>query len=178
MSTVSLKRLQKEYRDILNNKDLFENRISIGLKKDNEYLNWKATIIGADDTPYKGGIFNLEIEIGNQYPFKPPKVKFLTKIYHPNINSSGDICLDILKHNWSPALTLDKVLLSIQTLLQCPNPDDPLDSTAASLYKSDRVRYDTTVREYVLKYANGEMKDTSVQNNEEYEDGDEDDDEE
>jgi len=153
--SVSNKRLIKEYKDIINSKDLIENRISIGLVKENDYTNWKATIIGADDTPYKGGIFNLEIQITPQYPFKPPKVKFLTKIYHPNINDSGDICLDILKHNWSPALTLDKVLLSIQTLLQCPNPDDPLNPTAASLLKNDNKKYNDTVKSYVLKYANG-----------------------
>jgi len=154
--SVSNKRLMKEYKDILNSEDCMQNRISIGLVKDNDFTNWKATIIGADDTPYKGGVFNLEIQITPQYPFKPPKVRFTTKVYHPNINSSGDICLDILKHNWSPALTLDKVLLSIQMLLQHPNPDDPLDPTAASLYKTDRSKYDATVRQYVLKYANGD----------------------
>lgn len=154
--SVSNKRLMKEYKDILTSEDCMQNRISIGLVKDNDFTNWKATIIGADDTPYKGGIFNLHIEITPQYPFKPPKVKFTTKIYHPNINSSGDICIDILKHNWSPALTLDKVLLSIQMLLQHPNPDDPLDATAASLYKNNRSEYDKKVRDYVLKYANGD----------------------
>lgn len=151
---VSQKRLMKEYKDISSNQKFIENGISIGLVKDNDYTKWKATIIGISGTPYEGGIFNLEIEITDKYPFKPPKVKFLTKLFHPNINSSGDICLDILKHNWSPALTLDKVLLSIQTLLQCPNPDDPLDANAAALYKNDRPKYDRTVREYVLKYAN------------------------
>lgn len=156
---VSHKRLVKEYKDISANKSFIENGISIGLVKDTDYTKWRATIIGAKDTPYNGGIFNLEIEITNSYPFKPPKVKFLTKIYHPNINSAGDICLDILKHNWSPALTLDKVLLSIQTLLQCPNADDPLDPTAASLYKSDRAKYDKTVRDFVMKHANGDTID-------------------
>lgn len=157
--TVSNKRLIKEYKDILSNKDFIENRISIGLVEEDNYTNWKATIIGPDDTPYKGGIFDLLIEITPQYPFKPPKARFLTKIYHPNINNSGDICLDILKHNWSPALTLDKVLLSILMLLQCPNPDDPLDPAAASLYKTDRAKYDRTVRDFVFKYANGEPND-------------------
>lgn len=159
--SVSNKRLIKEYKDILNNKDFIENRISIGLLNEGNYTVWKATIIGPDDTPYKGGIFDLLIEITPQYPFKPPKARFLTKIYHPNINSSGDICLDILKHNWSPALTLDKVLLSILMLLQCPNPDDPLYPDAAVLYKSDREKYNNTVRQYVLKYANGTSQNLS-----------------
>lgn len=152
---VSTKRLMKEYSDIKNNKDFAENRISIDLVNENDFMKWKAIIIGPSDTPYDGGIFDISIEITPQYPFKPPKVKFLNKIYHPNVNDSGDICLDILKHNWSPALTLDKVLLSLIALLQCPNPDDPLDASAAQLYKTDRNKYNKTVRDYVLKYANG-----------------------
>jgi ubiquitin-conjugating enzyme E2 D/E len=160
MSIVSHKRLVKEYKEMQNNPHLIENRISIGLAEEGKYTHWKATLIGPKDTPYMDGIFNLEIEITPSYPFKPPKVRFLTKIYHPNINSSGDICLDILKHNWSPALTLDKLVLSILMLLQCPNPDDPLDPAAASLYKSDRIKYDRTVRNMVLEFANGETKST------------------
>ena len=154
MTTVSHKRLVKEYKDVLNSKELLENRISIGLVDESDFTKWKATIIGADDTPYKGGIFNLEVTITPQYPFKPPIVKFITRVYHPNINSNGDICLDILKHNWSPALTLDKVLLSIQMLLSNPNADDPLDASSAGIYKADKAKFDKTVREYVIKYAN------------------------
>jgi len=153
MSSVANKRLLKEYKDMLNNERLLENHISIGLVNENDLTKWKATILGAEDTPYKDGVFNLEIIISPQYPFKPPIVKFLTRIYHPNINHVGDICLDILKNQWSPALTLDKVLLCIQTLMREPNADDPLDASAGTLYKTDREKYNNTVKEYVLKYA-------------------------
>ena len=74
------------------------------------------------DSPYKDGVFFLDIQFPTDYPFKPPKVTFRTRIYHCNVNSSGQICLDILKEQWSPALTISKVLLSICSLLTDANP--------------------------------------------------------
>ena len=69
---------------------------------------WQATIMGPPDSPYQGGVFFLTIHFPTDYPFKPPKVAFSTRIYHPNINSNGSICLDILRSQWSPALTISK----------------------------------------------------------------------
>lgn len=82
--------------------------------------------MGPPDSPYSGGVFFLLIHFPTDYPFKPPKVNFTTKIYHPNINSNGSICLDILRDQWSPALTISKVLLSICSMLTDPNPGLPL----------------------------------------------------
>ena len=105
---------------------------SAGMEGDDIY-NWEATIMGPQGSVYEGGVFHLAISFPPNYPFKPPKVKFLTKIYHPNINMSGGICLDILKDNWSPALTVSKLLLSISSLLTEPNPDDRLNPICASV---------------------------------------------
>ncbi|GBP37116.1 Ubiquitin-conjugating enzyme E2-17 kDa [Eumeta japonica] len=103
------------------------------------------------DSPYQGGVFFLTIHFPTDYPFKPPKVAFTTRIYHPNINSNGSICLDILRSQWSPALTISKVLLSICSLLCDPNPDDPLVPEIARIYKTDREKYNELAREWTRK---------------------------
>jgi len=111
------------------------------------------TIAGPKDSAYEGGIFKLELFLPQDYPMVPPKVRFLTTIYHPNIDKLGRICLDILKDKWSPALQIEKVCLSIQLLLQAPNPDDPLDNNVAHIWKTNEKQAIETAREYTKKYA-------------------------
>uniref|UniRef100_A0A8C2EIG7 Ubiquitin-conjugating enzyme E2D 2 (UBC4/5 homolog, yeast), like n=1 Tax=Cyprinus carpio TaxID=7962 RepID=A0A8C2EIG7_CYPCA len=118
-----------------------------------DLFHWQATIMGPNDSPYQGGVFFLTIHFPTDYPFKPPKVAFTTRIYHPNINSNGSICLDILRSQWSPALTISKVLLSICSLLCDPNPDDPLVPEIARIYKTDNEKYNRIAREWTQKYA-------------------------
>ena len=140
------------------NKELIEFKIdppsncSAGPINDDLY-KWEATIIGPEKTPYESGVFKLEILFPNNYPFKPPKIKFITRIFHPNINRYGNICLDILDKQWSPALTINKVLLSISSLLSDPNADDPLDVRAAQLYNENREEFNQTARTYTLQNA-------------------------
>ena len=120
---------------------------------DDDLYHWEATVLGPHDSVYEGGIFRLDIIFPGDYPFKPPKVKFMTNIYHPNINSSGGICLDILKDQWSPALTISKVLLSICSLLTDPNPDDPLVPEIARIYVNDRETYNTKAKAMTQQHA-------------------------
>lgn len=126
---------------------------SAGLVNEANLFEWHATIIGPTDTPYQGGIFNLAITFPPDFPFRPPRIRFKTPIFHPNIHQSGEICLDILKDRWSPALTIQKVLLSLCSLLNDPNPHDPLVPGVAKMYLNDRERYDAEARNWTQAYA-------------------------
>eukprot|EP01084_Bolivina_argentea_P052302 96069_1 len=109
--------------------------------------------MGPVDSPYDGGVFILEIVIPQDYPFKPPRIRFVTKIYHMNVNAKGGICLDILKDKWSPALSITKALLSITSLLTDPNVDDVLVPEIGILYKQNKKQHDKIAKEWTVKYA-------------------------
>ena len=110
-------------------------------------------IEGPTDSPYEKGVFQLELFLPSDYPMAPPKVRFLTKIYHPNVDKLGRICLDILKDKWSPALQIRTVLLSIQALLSAPNPDDPLDNNVAELWKTNEPEAIRRAKEFTESFA-------------------------
>ncbi|KAJ1796612.1 ubiquitin-conjugating enzyme E2 E3 [Coemansia sp. RSA 2399] len=145
----SAKRIQKELAEISLDPP---SNCSAGPKGDNLY-EWVSTIVGPSDSPYGGGVFFLDIHFPQEYPFKPPKIIFRTRIYHCNINSQGQICLDILKDNWSPALTISKVLLSICSLLTDPNPHDPLVHSIAQQLLNDRAEHDKVAKQWTKRYA-------------------------
>lgn len=148
MSAVRAKRLQKELKII--HEDL---NIGISVLDANNLTLWNVIIDGPSGTPYEGGKFTLTIEFPNNFPYVPPKIKFVTKIYHPNISMNGDICLDILKDNWSACLTIQKTLLSIMSLLSSPNPEDPLVPDIAHIYINNIDKYNNIAREWTREFA-------------------------
>ncbi|KAK4051891.1 hypothetical protein OIV83_002596 [Microbotryomycetes sp. JL201] len=174
-SSTSAKRIAREIQDV--KKESLPPGCTAAPIADDKLFDWRGQIEGPPDSPYEGGMFELSITLPPDYPFRPPKVVFLTKIYHANINTQGGICLDILKGQWSPALSIVKVLLSISSLLADPNPHDPLmpdvsrsmfatllsvhdtytflllTHKIAQKYLRDRKAHDKTAREWTTKYA-------------------------
>eukprot|EP01084_Bolivina_argentea_P242269 406484_1 len=148
---MALRRITKELKDIDNDPPANCSAGPIG----DDLFKWSATISGPIDSPYDGGVFFLDINFPQDYPFKPPKIRFTTKIYHCGINHKGGISLAILRDNWSPALTISKLLLAIQSLLTDPNSDDPFVPQIARMYKQNRMLHDMTAQEWTQKYANG-----------------------
>ena len=146
----TLKRILKEIVDFKKNQPLNVGLIQI---KEDDVFNYFAIIIGPDYSPYENGIFYVNIRYPDGYPFKPPKCTFLTRIFHPNINSFGSITLDILRDQWSPALTIRTIILSISSLLSQPNFDDYLVPEIAHLYKKNKYEYYKKAREFAEMYA-------------------------
>lgn len=126
-------------------------------QKDNDVTHLEAQIFGGEGTPYSGGVFKLEITIPDRYPFEPPKVQYVTPIYHPNIDTIGRICLDLLKMppagNWKPSLNICTVLTSIQLLMAEPNPDDPLMADISTEFKHNRALYIQRAQEWTKLHA-------------------------
>ncbi|XP_052124141.1 ubiquitin-conjugating enzyme E2 D4-like [Frankliniella occidentalis] len=117
----------------------------------------RASIMGVAGTPYESGVFKLDVNLPDRYPYEPPHVRFKTPVYHPNIDDNGRICLELLKQQpsgcWRPVVTIEAVLLSIQSLLGAPNPDDPLMANIASQYRLDKQEFERIAREHTLKHA-------------------------
>ncbi|XP_057678719.1 ubiquitin-conjugating enzyme E2 T [Corythoichthys intestinalis] len=122
----------------------------------------QAQIVGGTGTPYEGGVFSLEIKIPERYPFEPPKIRFLTPIYHPNVDTAGRICYEALKlppkGAWRPSLNLPTLLTSIQFLMAEPNPDDPLMADIASEFRYNKQLFTQKARKWTEEHAVQKMK--------------------
>lgn len=146
----------QELRDC--QKDKETSGLEVSVPDEGNLMHWKGTLKGPTGTPYEGGVFKIDIQLPSDYPFVPPKMKYETKIWHPNISSeTGAICLDILKNEWSPALTIRTALISLQALMSAPEPDDPQDAVVAKQYKSNKAEFEATAKYWTDIYA-GEPK--------------------
>ncbi|EPY42570.1 ubiquitin-conjugating enzyme E2 B [Angomonas deanei] len=117
--------------------------------KDDDIFVWKAVVYGPENTVWEGGFFKLELHFSAEYPVVPPRVKFLTKVFHPNVYVDGNICLDTLKSNWSPTLNVEMLLLSIRSLLCDPNPLSAANGEAAQTLTTNPQAYEQKVKELV-----------------------------
>lgn len=154
-STAAVKAIQAQFSDLLHDPP---PGINAGPIDDNWY-EWSAVIQGPVGTPYEGGLFFLSVQFSDSFPFDPPRVRFTTPIYHPNVNDEGGICLSILfkscswDNGWSPALSITGVLLSIVVLLSEPATDHSLQPEIAALYDSDREAFNKAAREHTKQHA-------------------------
>ena len=144
-----LKRLQSELKELNTETSKYFRVKQVG----DSMINWIAVIMGPENTPYEGGLFHLDIILPENYPFKPPTITFVTKIFHPNISYTGEICMDLLKESWSPVLTISSLILSLISMLNDPNLDDPLSLDVAELYKYNSKEYFRTAKEWTHHFA-------------------------
>ncbi|KAF2669423.1 putative ubiquitin conjugating enzyme [Microthyrium microscopicum] len=155
MASARAKRINKE---ILEAKKDTDSKIEIEVLRD-DLNNLRGRFPGPPDTPYEGGIYSVEIKIPSEYPFRPPKMKFETKVWHPNVSSvTGAICLDTLSSGWSPVLTVKSALMMLQSLLASPEPKDPQDAEVASMMIKHPKEFEHRAREWAVLHAGAPRK--------------------
>ena len=148
----NLKRIEKELKD-------FEKAplpgCEAGPLDESEITKWVGTIPGPKETPYEGGTFEWEAEYPADYPFKPLKFTMVTKVYHPNVNGNGSVCMSILKDEWESKYTIKDVLMRVISLLECPDPTHPLEAAIAKEFTDNKPQFEATAKEWTKKYASG-----------------------
>uniref|UniRef100_A0A673J0K6 E2 ubiquitin-conjugating enzyme n=2 Tax=Sinocyclocheilus TaxID=75365 RepID=A0A673J0K6_9TELE len=141
MSTPARRRLMRDFKRLQEDPPAGVS----GAPSENNIMVWNAVIFGPEGTPFEDGTFKLTVEFTEEYPNKPPTVRFISKMFHPNVYADGSICLDILQNRWSPTYDVSSILTSIQSLLDEPNPNSPANSQAAQLYQENKREYEKHV---------------------------------
>ncbi|KAI0160072.1 ubiquitin-conjugating enzyme/RWD-like protein [Hypoxylon sp. FL1284] len=154
MASSRARRIAKELSDMeIDSKS--SGITAVPASNDGDLTHLKAHIPGPPGTPYESGTFTVDVRIPHEYPFRPPVMKFDTKIWHPNISSqTGAICLDTLSSAWSPVLTIKSTLLSLQGLFESPEPKDPQDAEVAKMMIYDREGFEKKAHEWAVLHAN------------------------
>jgi ubiquitin-conjugating enzyme E2 D len=158
------KRLQKDLKVLISNSHIYKENNSSFRLDDNSIIydvkcinkngkDFYLILNGQKDTLYEECKVVFRVKSTERYPYFPPEVKCVTKVYHPNVDDKGNICLDILKKGWLPTLTFTSIAENLSTFLINPNADDPLNVKVSNVYKSDRIEYNRTVKQYISKYA-------------------------
>lgn len=151
---MSNKRITNEFNEMVEliNKQSIDDHRFIEINKISEDMsNITICFLGPKETPYEELVNVITIQIPKEYPHQAPKMHFINKIFHPNIaKDDGEICLDILKDNWSPVHSLRTVMMSIISLLSDPNPDSPLNGIAANMYQ-ESLKSTENRRKYIKK---------------------------
>ena len=147
----ALLQIQKELNE-LQKDPLATLGVTAGLINQNDYFHWIITMLGPQDTPYAGGLFFLTVDFPDNYPKKPPEVKFKNQIYHLNVSNNGHVCINTLSE-WKEGTTMSEVLSLIFALFYKENPNNAYDSQKVNLFKNDRAKFDANVREWTRKYA-------------------------
>ncbi|MCJ1356009.1 MAG: hypothetical protein MMC33_006003 [Icmadophila ericetorum] len=152
----SQKRIQRELSD-LEKQPLAGYTIT---PSDQNIHEWKILLAGPPSTPFSSGTFHLQLSLPSDYPFKPPVIKFVTKIYHPNVDSDkGAMCLGLLRpEEWKPSTRVRDVLEFAKRLLVEPQGDDAVEAGIGREFKEERGKWEKTAREWTNKYATGEEK--------------------
>ncbi|KAM0754057.1 ubiquitin-conjugating enzyme [Meredithblackwellia eburnea MCA 4105] len=149
--SAATRRLTKELADL--QKDLPPN-VEVEIPDEANIFRWTGYLTGPDTSAYKGGEFKIDITFPTEYPFKSPTVKFVTRIYHPNVTEEGALCIGLLKADaWKPSTKIDQVLRALVQLLEEPAPEDALEAQIAEIYVKDKATFTKNAQEYVKKYA-------------------------
>ena len=151
MNSKAALRLKNEFNFLSNNS--YCNSTVIHENEDNLF-SWIVIMQGPESTAYNGGIFKLQFKFPDNYPFKPPDVKFLTTIYHPNIKlDTGEICQDVFASSWAPTQKVQDILEKIVSMLREPSTSTPLENEICNEYTNNRNQFNKTARDYTMKYA-------------------------
>lgn len=151
MSKAIQNRLTKELKNLINNPISGSEVI---LEKEDDIRNWIVILKGPVGTPYENGSFKLKFTFPDNYPFKPPEVKFITSIYHPNVKlDTGEICLDVFVSTWVPTQNINEIIEKIVSILEAPSTSSPLEPAIADEYTNKYDDFVSKAKDYTKKYA-------------------------